>query len=662
MKKAGKKIISFALALFMLLIMTHIETMPVSASDTPISIDKAEGASYSLFNSGSTGAGISYNGENIDETSHENGGYDLYMRMPAHGYASMRLGLSFTVNADIKEKARLFVLAYDIDESEGETNTVYLVNETNGTRVTLGTLSGMDDTWNNTSFDIQADYLIKGNSYHIEQKITDSQNRGYTWWVYVRTVDLIVDGTVENSRSEISSADLSASISSNGLVSVRLYAAAYEQDSYKIEYKAVCLSDSAQYGGKETNVTIPVSGNTFTDSFRLESSSPHGSFRITAFIKNVAGSVIASRELTVEYDCFAVSYNANGGLQNLPGDPTSYKSGDTVTVKFDYIPSRAGYVFEGWSEDQSAIEAVYTEAGNTTFTIGSDNVILYAVWRKVTCTHNWQETSRTEATCTEVGIKHYACIHCYETKDEEIPASGHNLEYCAEVPLEYRVDKNQEGYKCAKCGAYVLILPSVAEPKGAYISVGTVNAKPGKTVTVPIELKNAPDIKSMSISNIVYDTDKITLTKVEWICNAEIKNWDAAQGKGVLSFTENTDANGVILNLVFTVNSPVEDSVVSVGCDFNVFQMDEQGEETPVDVTITEGEVNIRNPVRGDMDENGRLNSDDAVYLLYSIMFGDDEYPVNQNADVNGDGKTNSDDAVYLLYYVMFGEDDYPLH
>ena len=65
--------------------------------------------------------------------------------------------------------------------------------------------------------------------------------------------------------------------------------------------------------------------------------------------------------------------------------------------------------------------------------------------------------------------------------------------------------------------------------------------------------------------------------------------------------------------------------------------------------------------VPGDADGDGTVNTDDAIYLLYNVMFGDEDYPVNQKCDFDGNGTVNTDDAIYLLYHVMFGGEDYPL-
>ena len=75
---------------------------------------------------------------------------------------------------------------------------------------------------------------------------------------------------------------------------------------------------------------------------------------------------------------------------------------------------------------------------------------------------------------------------------------------------------------------------------------------------------------------------------------------------------------------------------------------------TAICVFGTDGTV-----TRGDMNGDGRVDSDDAVYLLRHT-FLPSRYPVGQSADVNGDGKVNSDDAVYLLRHT-FLPGRYPL-
>ena len=64
----------------------------------------------------------------------------------------------------------------------------------------------------------------------------------------------------------------------------------------------------------------------------------------------------------------------------------------------------------------------------------------------------------------------------------------------------------------------------------------------------------------------------------------------------------------------------------------------------------------------GDLDNNGVVDTDDAIYLLYYTLFGDELYPAWCNCDLNSDGVEDTDDAIYLLYHTLFGEELYPLY
>lgn len=70
----------------------------------------------------------------------------------------------------------------------------------------------------------------------------------------------------------------------------------------------------------------------------------------------------------------------------------------------------------------------------------------------------------------------------------------------------------------------------------------------------------------------------------------------------------------------------------------------------------------VSEEVKGDADGDGGVSADDAIYLLYSVLFGQGQYPVKGLCDYDGSGSVSADDAIYLLYSVLFGQADYPLH
>lgn len=64
--------------------------------------------------------------------------------------------------------------------------------------------------------------------------------------------------------------------------------------------------------------------------------------------------------------------------------------------------------------------------------------------------------------------------------------------------------------------------------------------------------------------------------------------------------------------------------------------------------------------IRGDFNDDSSVDEDDAIYLLYHVLFGNELYPITQSADVELDGRINGYDAVYLLYHYLYPA-EYPL-
>jgi hypothetical protein len=65
----------------------------------------------------------------------------------------------------------------------------------------------------------------------------------------------------------------------------------------------------------------------------------------------------------------------------------------------------------------------------------------------------------------------------------------------------------------------------------------------------------------------------------------------------------------------------------------------------------------------GDINADGAVTDDDAVYLLLHTMFDEANYPIaGAPADFDGNGNVTQEDAVYLLLHTLFGEMFYPLN
>ena len=63
--------------------------------------------------------------------------------------------------------------------------------------------------------------------------------------------------------------------------------------------------------------------------------------------------------------------------------------------------------------------------------------------------------------------------------------------------------------------------------------------------------------------------------------------------------------------------------------------------------------------IPGDLDENGKVDEDDAIYLLQAVLMPE-EFLLNQAGDFDGSGQLDENDAIYLLQHVLMPE-EFPL-
>lgn len=82
----------------------------------------------------------------------------------------------------------------------------------------------------------------------------------------------------------------------------------------------------------------------------------------------------------------------------------------------------------------------------------------------------------------------------------------------------------------------------------------------------------------------------------------------------------------------------------------------DSGNDSVLDDTTGNGDNSGDDIIVGDLDGDGVIDRNDALLLLYHAIFGEEIYPVNQDADFNGDGIVNGFDAIYILYHSVFAE------
>ena len=114
----------------------------------------------------------------------------------------------------------------------------------------------------------------------------------------------------------------------------------------------------------------------------------------------------------------------------------------------------ADKVLEEKKNEFSAKESIAAEAQTKLENAESNYVIAQNALNAVG--HAWKETIVKEPTCTEEGLKTYACENCGETKQETLPALGHD--YAGEWTVDKEATYYEDGSKsrhCSRCDSQI---------------------------------------------------------------------------------------------------------------------------------------------------------------------------------------------------------------
>ncbi len=696
-----------AMLLLLGVILPAIPTLNVYAAtnnSTPIEITNGS-KTYTLFNSGRTSSsGYSYTetwgGDyNPNSFSLTNNGYDIHggTNSSASNRTVIGMGLPFKVSKAITEKASLTIFAFDVDEESTEVDYVYLVDRNNGTKRQVGTLEGRNWTWSTTTIEIDPYYFTTGHVYYFELSIAP----GWETWLRNISVNMTTSGqaVVDPNAPSIVTNSFSASISSNGVVNTNLYLRTSKTANYYVEYTASI--SSTQRGGKTSDVmTVSTSGTRKADSFSLEYGAPYGTYRITAVVKDINGYTVATYSTTCGYNYRSVSYHSNGGSNNLPLDTRAYSSGNTVTVLFDYVPSREGYTFAGWARTANATVAEFTRNGKKTFTMGSSDVALYAVWTqesshvcqggewtvvlKATCGTTGRRQKKciicgktmetiilaatgrhTEGdwiidsypTCNSDGLKHLECSVCGKSiRTETIYSTGEH--YAGDWIIDEQATTTKSGLKHKECLGCGLVIETAIIDALPFIQVENVTTKAGATVKVAVKLTNNPGIKE-AVLTVEHDSSLV----LDWTqCGSALSTLDFSipstshttssfdavwKGDGI------ADSNdGTLFYLVFKVpmNAYLQEKF-DIKITYNSSRvLDENGEK--VDFVIENGTITV-DTLSGDANDDGIVDSADIVVIRRYLDGGYGQFINVAQADVNKDGRVSIEDIELLRQRIV---------
>ena len=268
----------------------------------------------------------------------------------------------------------------------------------------------------------------------------------------------------------------------------------------------------------------------------------------------------------------------------------------------------AGYKFKAWAIGSPSGEQ--KQPGEQIIITGDTDI--YAVWEELPHTHVFDQLvaqdayKATDADCTNPATYYKSCL-CGECGEETFTsgaALGHAEVIDEAVAPTCTETGLTEGKHCSVCGE--VITPQEVVPSNGHSYESAV--------TAPTCTSGGYTTYTCSACGDSYTADEV-----------------AALGHKDEVKDHVCDACGEVLSQCEDANS---DSLCD-HCGATLY-------------------------IPGDVDGDGGVDSDDAIYLLY-YTFNAENYPLNQDGDFDGDGNVDSDDAIYLLYYT-FNPTDYPLH
>ena len=175
----------------------------------------------------------------------------------------------------------------------------------------------------------------------------------------------------------------------------------------------------------------------------------------------------------------------------------------------------------------------------------------------------------------------------------------------------------------------------------------------GKNVKVDVVISNNPGIAGFSFK-VGYDSSAMSLVGYEcpgW--EASSSSFDENPSKNPVGFswsrTKDYTANTTILTLEFRIKETAPEGEYNITLSTTDVVSNQAGEK--LIFNLVEGKVSVVDCTPGDLNDDGDVNSIDAVLLAQHLANWDVQF--NENAaDCNGDGEINSIDAVLLAQFL----------
>jgi len=186
------------------------------------------------------------------------------------------------------------------------------------------------------------------------------------------------------------------------------------------------------------------------------------------------------------------------------------------------------------------------------------------------------------------------------------------------------------------------------------LSAGDAVGVPGRTIKIPVSIKNNTGISSFGI-NIIYDNRYLTPTEVidGELFKDSIKNLNYLDNAIRVTYAgaSNTAGDVILFYIVFNVKENIENANCEIEIKPDQIKALEGNSTINVEYMTQFGNIQIKNIILGDVDGDGEVTAADATLILrnYAALI---EFTETQKSsgDVDGDGEVTAADATQVLF------------
>ena len=333
----------------------------------------------------------------------------------------------------------------------------------------------------------------------------------------------------------------------------------------------------------------------------------------------------------------------------------------------------------GHSYEAQITEPTCTDGGYTTYTCSrcGDSYTGDETPARGHIYGEWQIT--TPATCTESGERASWCVDCGDEKTEAVEALGHD--YAAAVTAPTCTEGGYTTHTCTRCKeSYVdTATDALGHDYEAAVTEPTCTAAGFTTHTCTRCGESYTDGETEALGHKYGEWElvrKSSLTKegaqsrscsvcgeseTEAIPVTTAVSIEITTLPGRLQYVVGTPLNldGMVVT-AYCANDTAEPVTGYSVSGYDAYITGEQVITVTYEGLLASFSVTVMDAVPGDMNGDGIVTDDDALYVLMHTFFPD-AYPVVGGCDFDGDGVVTDNDALYLLMHTFFPE-DYPLY